>query len=131
MRMRTLFGERRPAASSGRVASSVSDGAVPVSSSATVGASQERAPQPHRSLGERTRQTGMGAIKIVLAVFMPPLAVYLETGVGLRLLVNVALTVLGIPFGIVHAVWVLSRVRAAARAERQGQGAVERVSGGR
>jgi uncharacterized membrane protein YqaE (UPF0057 family) len=69
-----------------------------------------RAKKKPPQAGERSRGV-TGAITVVLAVFMPPLAVYLQRGPGLTLALNIGLTVLGIPMGIFHAFWVLSRAR--------------------
>ncbi len=44
--------------------------------------------------------------KIVIAVFLPPLGVFLERGCGSDLLINIVLTVLGYIPGIIHALYV-------------------------
>lgn len=41
--------------------------------------------------------------KIILAVILPPLGVFLERGCGSDLLINILLTVLGYIPGIIHA----------------------------
>nr|XP_031862953.1 plasma membrane proteolipid 3 [Kwoniella shandongensis]KAA5530025.1 plasma membrane proteolipid 3 [Kwoniella shandongensis] len=46
-------------------------------------------------------------IKIVLAVILPPLGVFLERGCGADLLINILLTVLGYIPGIIHALYII------------------------
>ena len=48
---------------------------------------------------------------IVLAVFLPPVAVALERGCGADLLINILLTLLGHIPGIIHAIYVILRHR--------------------
>ena len=47
-------------------------------------------------------------IKILAAIFLPPLGVFLQTGLGKRFYLNVVLTMFGVVPGVVHAVWGLS-----------------------
>ncbi|MEM9855717.1 MAG: YqaE/Pmp3 family membrane protein [Bacteroidota bacterium] len=51
----------------------------------------------------------MSIIQIVLAIFIPPLAVALGKGLSSDFLINLLLTILGIVPGIIHAFYVLSR----------------------
>ncbi|MEM8739534.1 MAG: YqaE/Pmp3 family membrane protein [Planctomycetota bacterium] len=46
-------------------------------------------------------------IKILLAIFLPPIAVLLERGVGGSLLLNILLTLLGGIPGMIHALFVV------------------------
>lgn len=46
-------------------------------------------------------------IKILLAIFLPPIAVLLERGVGMSLLLNIILTIIGVIPGSIHAVYVI------------------------
>jgi uncharacterized membrane protein YqaE (UPF0057 family) len=46
-------------------------------------------------------------IKILLAIFLPPIAVLLERGVGMSLLINIVLTILGVLPGSIHALYVI------------------------
>lgn len=48
-------------------------------------------------------------IRIVLAVLLPPLGVFLTVGIGLQFWLNILLTILGYIPGIVHAVWIIAR----------------------
>ncbi len=53
--------------------------------------------------------SGMDVIRILLAIFLPPLGVFLQVGLGLHFWINILLTLLGWLPGIVHAVWVILR----------------------
>ena len=46
---------------------------------------------------------------IVLAIFLPPVAVFLKSGVGKDLLINIVLCLLMLVPGIVHALWLVTR----------------------
>ncbi|MGB5983078.1 MAG: YqaE/Pmp3 family membrane protein [Nonlabens sp.] len=48
----------------------------------------------------------MGILTIILNIFLPPLSVLLNRGVGKDLLINIILTILGIIPGIIHAFYV-------------------------
>lgn len=50
---------------------------------------------------------GMDVIRILCAIFLPPLGVFLQVGIGLHFWLNILLTLLGYIPGIVHAVWVI------------------------
>lgn len=47
-------------------------------------------------------------IKILLAILLPPVGVFLEVGLGLHFWLNILLTILGYIPGIIHAVWVIA-----------------------
>lgn len=49
-------------------------------------------------------------IRILFAVLLPPLGVFLQVGLGMQFWINILLTLLGYLPGIVHAVWVIARV---------------------
>ncbi len=48
-------------------------------------------------------------LRILLAILLPPLGVFLQVGFGLQFWINVILTLLGYLPGIVHAVWIILR----------------------
>lgn len=49
-------------------------------------------------------------IKVLCAIFLPPLGVFLEVGVGKDFWINLLLTIFGFYIlGIVHAVWVIAK----------------------
>lgn len=45
-------------------------------------------------------------IKIIIAIILPPLGVFLERGCGADFLINILLTILGWIPGIIHALYV-------------------------
>ncbi len=49
----------------------------------------------------------MDLIKIILAIFLPPVAVFLQAGIGLHLLINIILTICFVLPGSIHALWVI------------------------
>lgn len=51
----------------------------------------------------------MDVIRILLAILLPPLGVFLEVGLGLQFWINILLTLLGYIPGIIHAIWVIVR----------------------
>lgn len=51
----------------------------------------------------------MDLIRIIIAVLLPPLGVFLEVGLGKHFWINLLLTLLGYVPGIVHAVYIIAR----------------------
>lgn len=51
----------------------------------------------------------MDLVRILLAVLLPPVGVFLQVGFGLQFWINILLTLLGYIPGIIHAVWVIAR----------------------
>ena len=51
----------------------------------------------------------MDILRIVLAIILPPLGVFLQVGLTKHFWINVVLTILGYIPGIVHAVWVIAK----------------------
>jgi len=51
----------------------------------------------------------MDLIRLLAAIFLPPLGVFLQVGLGKDFWINILLTFLGYIPGIVHAVWVIAR----------------------
>jgi uncharacterized membrane protein YqaE (UPF0057 family) len=49
------------------------------------------------------------AVRILLAIVLPPLGVFFEVGLGKHFWINIVLTILGYFPGIIHAVWVIAR----------------------
>ncbi|KHN75221.1 Plasma membrane proteolipid 3, partial [Toxocara canis] len=45
--------------------------------------------------------------KLILAIVLPPLGVFVEKGCGIQLLINIVLTILGYLPGVIHAIWVI------------------------
>lgn len=52
----------------------------------------------------------MDLIRVLLAILVPPLGVFLQVGFGAQFWINILLTLLGYLPGIVHAVWVIASV---------------------
>ena len=50
----------------------------------------------------------MNILKVVLAILLPPLGVFLQVGLGVQFWINVLLTILGYIPGIVHAIWIIA-----------------------
>jgi uncharacterized membrane protein YqaE (UPF0057 family) len=77
-------------------------GADPSASPPTTSAARDAAaaePQP--------KEAEMDILRILLAVLLPPLGVFLQVGIGLHFWLNILLTLLGYVPGIIHAVWVI------------------------
>jgi uncharacterized membrane protein YqaE (UPF0057 family) len=51
----------------------------------------------------------MDPLRILLAILLPPLGVFLQVGIGLHFWLNILLTILGYIPGIVHAIWIIAR----------------------
>ena len=48
-------------------------------------------------------------IRVLLAIFLPPVGVFLQVGLGLQFWINIILTLCGYFPGIIHALWVILR----------------------
>lgn len=51
----------------------------------------------------------MNILRIVAAVLLPPLGVFLTVGLGTAFWINLLLTLLGYLPGIVHAIWIIAK----------------------
>ena len=51
----------------------------------------------------------MDILRVVAAILLPPLGVFLQVGIGKHFWINILLTILGYIPGIVHAVWVIAK----------------------
>jgi uncharacterized membrane protein YqaE (UPF0057 family) len=51
----------------------------------------------------------MDLLRIIIAILLPPLGVFLQVGFGKQFWINILLTILGYIPGIVHAVWVIAK----------------------
>jgi uncharacterized membrane protein YqaE (UPF0057 family) len=68
-------------------------------------------PRSPRYVAEN-KQTGysiVDVIRILLAIFLPPVGVFLQVGLGLHFWLNLLLTLCGYIPGIIHAIWVILR----------------------
>jgi uncharacterized membrane protein YqaE (UPF0057 family) len=52
-------------------------------------------------------ESKLDIVRILLAILLPPLGVFLQVGVGLHFWLNILLTLLGYIPGIIHAVWII------------------------
>ncbi|MEJ6079434.1 YqaE/Pmp3 family membrane protein [Vibrio sp. 1-Bac 57] len=51
----------------------------------------------------------MDIIRIIFAILLPPVGVFLQVGFSWTLVLNILLTILGYIPGIVHAIWVIAK----------------------
>ncbi len=51
----------------------------------------------------------MELIKIIAAILLPPLGVFLEVGIGKHFWINILLTIFFWIPGVAHAVWVIAK----------------------
>lgn len=49
----------------------------------------------------------MDVVRILLAILLPPLGVFLQVGIGLHFWLNILLTLCGYLPGIIHAVYII------------------------
>jgi uncharacterized membrane protein YqaE (UPF0057 family) len=48
-------------------------------------------------------------LKIILAIILPPLSVFLTTGISTAFLINIVLTFIGWFPGVIHALWIINK----------------------
>ncbi|KAH9951873.1 UPF0057-domain-containing protein [Amylocystis lapponica] len=51
--------------------------------------------------------TGSDICKIIFAIILPPVGVFLERGIGADFFINILLTILGYIPGIIHALYII------------------------
>lgn len=51
----------------------------------------------------------MDLIRIIFAIILPPVGVFLQVGIGMHFWLNIVLTILGYVPGIVHAIWIIAK----------------------
>ncbi len=49
----------------------------------------------------------MDIVRIIAAIILPPLGVFLQVGIGFHFWLNIVLTLFGYVPGIIHAIWVI------------------------
>lgn len=49
----------------------------------------------------------MDILRIIVAILLPPLGVFLQVGIGSHFWLNILLTILGYIPGIIHAIWII------------------------
>jgi uncharacterized membrane protein YqaE (UPF0057 family) len=62
-------------------------------------------PWPAGTQSERKKV--MDVVRVLFAILLPPLGVFLQVGIGLHFWLNILLTLLGYIPGIIHALWVI------------------------
>ena len=55
------------------------------------------------------RDQSMDIIRIIIAILLPPLGVFLQVGIGKHFWINILLTLLGYFPGIIHAVYIIAK----------------------
>ncbi|TGY88868.1 YqaE/Pmp3 family membrane protein [Marinicauda algicola] len=65
-------------------------------------------PRERRRPGQE-EVSGRDIVRIVAAILLPPLGVFLQVGLTAQFWINILLTLLGYVPGIVHAVWIIAR----------------------
>lgn len=50
----------------------------------------------------------MDILRIILAIILPPLGVFLQVGLGMHFWINILLKILGYIPGIIHAVYIIA-----------------------
>ena len=63
----------------------------------------------YRCNNRNTREDIMELVKIICAILLPPLGVFLQVGLGKHFWINIILTLFGYIPGIVHAIWVVAK----------------------
>jgi uncharacterized membrane protein YqaE (UPF0057 family) len=53
----------------------------------------------------------MDLIRIIFALLLPPLGVFLQVGLGMQFWINVILTLLGYIPGIIHALYIIVKYK--------------------
>jgi uncharacterized membrane protein YqaE (UPF0057 family) len=51
----------------------------------------------------------MDVLRIIFAIILPPLGVFLQVGLGKHFWLNILLTLLGYIPGIIHAIYIIGR----------------------
>ncbi|MDF1824073.1 MAG: YqaE/Pmp3 family membrane protein [Verrucomicrobiales bacterium] len=53
------------------------------------------------------KESSKDLARILLAIFLPPVGVFLQVGLGLHFWINLLLTLLGYIPGIIHAIYII------------------------
>ena len=53
------------------------------------------------------KATTKDIVRILIAIILPPLGVFLQVGIGVQFWINIVLTLLGYIPGIIHAVYII------------------------
>lgn len=58
-------------------------------------------------MSDPNNEAKLDLLRLIIAIFLPPLAVFLQVGLGVHFWINLILTILGYVPGILHAAWVV------------------------
>ncbi len=58
-------------------------------------------------MAARSTATGGDIFRIILAILLPPVGVFMQVGLSLHFWLNIVLTLLGYIPGIIHALWII------------------------
>lgn len=84
------------------------DGAWGASPLGEPGHGRKRKASPGSNKPPRQKEgVKMDVLRILLAILIPPLGVFLQVGLGVQFWINVLLTLLGYVPGIIHAIYVI------------------------
>ena len=61
----------------------------------------------------------MTVLRVILAILLPPVGVFLKVGLGLHFWLNIVLTLLGYVPGLVHAIWIIAQDNSYRQAARR------------
>ena len=51
----------------------------------------------------------MDLLRVLIAILLPPVGVFLQVGIGKHFWINILLTLLGYIPGLVHAIWIIAK----------------------
>lgn len=51
----------------------------------------------------------MDIVRLIIAIILPPLGVFLQVGIKGHFWLNIVLTICGYLPGIIHAVWIIAK----------------------
>ncbi len=57
----------------------------------------------------KQKNISMDILKIIFAIILPPVGVFLEVGITGAFWLNILLTILGYIPGIIHAIWIIAQ----------------------
>jgi len=66
---------------------------------------RQRPRRNHREIN--MSETGKDFLRILIAIILPPLGVFLQVGLGLHFWLNIVLTLFGYVPGIIHAIYII------------------------
>lgn len=74
--------------------------------------SNKKAPQAAKSFWSAypvTKEEEMDLFRVIIAILLPPVGVFMQVGFGGDFWLNILLTLLGYVPGLVHAIWVIAK----------------------